>query len=383
MSNALTIFDDPRFKPPAHIANTFGEESNIEDRVTVPSLSYEGKVWSISLNGEKTRLMKRDSDGDEVPLGTMRVIILDFAKRRGRAYYEGAYDPAKPGSPICWSDDGLAPHAKVPEDQKQCNNCEKCPMSVKGSKVTEQNKAVTACSQHRMLVVAPASDPLLTPLRLKIAITSDWDKNEEMQAQGWFAFNNYTDFLRSKNVKHSAALVTKMKFDPSVAYPKLLFSPDRWLEEAEALKARDVSQSEDVKALLGGTWSPAGVDGTKYDAKPSPNKEPEAEVAEEPEVKTERARPAKAAAASEDMINQAAAKAAANKAAKVKPAPADDDDDEIVVQTKPAPKAAVVMEDDDDEIVIQTKPAAKTKAADDVIDVPSDLADIAAEWGDD
>src|SRR6202035_2765241 len=89
---------------PAHIASFFGEESNIEDRQTVPSLSYEGKVWTVSANGDKRKLTKVNDDGDEEAIGTMRVVVLDYAKRRGRAFYEGAYDPAKPGKPTCWSE---------------------------------------------------------------------------------------------------------------------------------------------------------------------------------------------------------------------------------------------------------------------------------------
>ena len=83
--NALAMFDGSNV--PAHIGAFMGDMGdNIAEKQTVPSLSYTGKVWSISLDGSKTQLMKRNEDGDEEPVTTMRLVILDYAKRRGRAY---------------------------------------------------------------------------------------------------------------------------------------------------------------------------------------------------------------------------------------------------------------------------------------------------------
>jgi hypothetical protein len=364
MSKALTIFNTPQPADPSYVDDIFGEERNINDRVTVPALSYEGKVWTMSVNGEKTKVTKRTDDGDVEPVSTMRVVVLDYAKRRGRAYYEGSYDPSKPGSPLCWSDDGIKPHPAV--TMPKCGTCDGCPMAVKGSKITDQGKAVTACSQHRMIVVVPAGKLDFTPMRMKLAITSDWDKNSpELEQQGWFAFNNYTDFLRTKNVPHTAAIVTKMKFDPNVPYPKVMFSPDRWLEADELAQIKPVVRSDAVKNLLGGTYTPAGVDGKKI------------AEAEDADVVVESPKPAVKKAAATSVIEE-------------------DDEDEIVVKPKPAAKkAAVVMDDDDDEV--EVKPAAKkaepkaepkkaaAKAAEPEASgkVPEDVADLLAEWGED
>lgn len=362
MSNHLTLFEQPKLMTPDYMADLFGEEGNIQERQSVPSLSYEGKVWTIAMNGEKTKLMKRDADGDEAPVAVMRVVVLDYGKRRGRAYYEGSYDPANPGSPLCWSDDGVAPHPSVSEPK--CDKCETCPMAVKGSKVTEQGKAVQACSQHRMLAVVPANKLDFTPLRLKIAITSDYDKQSpELEAQGWFAFSNYTDFLRSKGVDHTAKLVTKMRFDPNVAYPKVMFSPDRWLERDEALQVAPLTKSEDVKSLLGGTYTPAGVDGKPV----APLADDEVDIAQ---------------------VNAAAKKAAAAKPAAEKPKPA-----------APAPVSQVLDDDDDmpDLGAVLSggssepeKPKAAAKApkaekpapAAAAAEVPDDVAALLNDWDD-
>lgn len=349
MSTAVTIFDNPKLAVPTHIANFFQEESNIQERATVPSLSYEGKVWAISMNGEKTRLTRRNDEGDDEPLQTMKVIILDYAKRRGRAYYEGAYDPAKPGTPICWSDNGETPDAGVPTPQGK--TCKTCPMSVKGSRVTDQGKAIAACSQHRMLAVIPAHKLDFTPLRCKIAITSDYDKQSpELEQKGWYAFQQYVDLLRSRGVTHTAALVTKLKFDPRTAYPKLIFSPERWLTQEEIDQIIPVTKSEAVAQLLAGTYTPAGVDGVKID--------------DDDDVLFESPPAAPAPAP------QAEAKKSGRPRATPKPEPV----------APPAPLAG--LDDDDDTLVVatvapQTPPKVSAKT-----DVPDDVADLLAEWGD-
>lgn len=144
-------------------------------------------------------------------------------------------------------------------------------MAVKGSKVTPQGKAVSACGQHRMLAVLP--DPamqlptqLMKPLRLKIAMTSDWDKQSpDQEQQGWLAFSNYVDWLVGRGVQHTASLVTKLKFDPDAAYPKIFFSAERYLEANELAMVQPLLHADETKKLLGGTWTPAGPDGVPVD----------------------------------------------------------------------------------------------------------------------
>jgi hypothetical protein len=370
MSNALTLFDQPKVNVPAHIADMFGGEGNIGERQTVPSLSYEGKVWSLNVNGEKKRLMKTDENGDETPVPVMRVVVLDYAKRRGRTYYEGAYDPQKPGTPLCWSEDGVTPHANV--QQPKGAKCETCPMSVKGSKITEQGKAIAACSQHRMIAVVPANNLSFTPLRMKLAITSDWDKNPELISQGWFGFNNLLDELRNKRVPHTAAFVTKMRFDPSVPFPKVIFSPDRWLTDDELAVVAPISKSDAVKNLLGGTFTPNGSDGMRMD-------QAKWALEEKPAAPQPPAKPTLSVVSNEDD---------------------GDDDGEIVappkVVQKAAPKAAPItidMDDDDGEIAPPPKKVAKVvpkKVEQDVVApkakaapaVSDDVASLLEEWGD-
>ena len=375
MSNALTLFDSPSLAIPDHLRD-LNDEGNIADRVSIPSLSYEGKVWTISVNGEKTKLMKRDADGDEMPMAVMRVVILDYNQRRGRSYYEGAYDPAKAAQPLCWSEDGITPHAAV--QNPQCGSCEACPMAIKGSKVTEQGKAVAACSQHRMLAVVPANKMDMEPLRLKLAVTSDYDKENELEAQGWYSFQAYRDYIKARGINHTALLVTKMRFDPNVAYPKVLFSPDRWVEPDEKGTINPKVKSDAVRKLLSGSWTPAGVNGKPVaadDDEDAPVAKPK--LSEQAKAKA----PAKKAA---PMLDDDEDEAPPPKAKAKAKAPVLDDDEEIVV-AKPKvekPKAKVEVLDDDEEIVVQPKKAAAPAAAPSG-DLPDDVAALLDDWGDD
>lgn len=402
---ALTLFQGAKL--PEHIRRLQEEEgSNIPDKQTVPSLSYGGKIWSVSVDGDKKKLMKKDADGDEVPASVVQVVVLSFNPRRGRAYYEGAYDPDNVSQPKCWSEDGFKPHESVTEPQSK--KCETCPMSAKGSKVTDSGKTVSACSQHRMLAVVPAyniMNPDLKALRLKIAITSDWDKQgKEQQAKGWFGFQQLVDYLKANGCTNTLSVVLKIKFDPNTDYPKLLFSPSRYTTDEEVQVLRKLAKTEEVTHLLKG-WTPNGADGTPLgDDETSDQPEPKAAKTAKPAP--EKAAPPKAKPALEDDDDEDFTPPP--KAAKAKPKAIEDDDDEDMPDLPAAldrrkTKPKVVEVDDEDEDVIppsKASPAAdkakpvkagkpKTTKDDDEdqestdSDVPDDVADILGSWGDD
>jgi len=356
MANELTLFDQPQLAVPDYVDEIFGDEGNIEKRASVPSMGYEGKVWSVTVDGNKTKLVKRNEDGDEEPLSVMRVVVLNYNKRRGRSYYAGSYNPEQVSAPLCWSDDGEKPDPSVKEPQ--CTTCAKCPMDVKGSSITDSGKEVKACSSHRMLALVPAAKLDHMPLRMKIAVTSDYDKQSpELEAKGWMAFSQYVDFLAKNNVNHTAKVVTKMRFDPNVAYPKILFSPDRWLERDEMMAIAPVSKSEEVEQLLKGTWTVNGTDGVDRGL----DDDKKAEIAAEQEAKKK-------------AEIEAQKKAEAEK--KAKAAAADDDDGDAAFFGDPEPKAETKS------LPADEKPAKVDTAATGGDDVPADVSDILAEWDD-
>lgn len=301
---------------PAYLDDVFGSESNITERSSVPTLSYEGKVWSINMNGDKTKLNRKNEDGDMEPVQILRVVIVDYSKSRGRTYYEGAYEPGRALAPLCWSDDNIMPHPSIASPQS--TRCDTCPKAIKGSRITEQGKPTTACAQHKFIAVVPAFKLDHPPLRLKLAITSVYDKNNAaMNKEGWYAFDQYLDNLRTHRVKHTAGVVTKVRFDPNAAWPKLLFATERWLEPDEVPQIKAVMHTPEVKQLLVGSWAgaPTGAPGdtakpvqhvieppakpapvpVQIVAKPMQNAGVVVEVVEKPVIKAEPKKPAKTA----------------------------------------------------------------------------------------
>lgn len=304
-NQALAMFDPANI--PGHIVKFNEENTNIADKLSVDSLTYKGKVWTVNIGGNKTPLMKTNDEGDVEPRGTIQLVILGYNDRRGRSYYDTGFDDEKPKQPTCWSPDGITPDPSSIE--LQAEKCANCPMSVKGSKVTDNNSEGIACQGYRLTAVQLYQTwPEIPPLRLRLAVTSDWDgNNKENEANGWYAFSNLMDFLRSRGVKHTASAIVKAKFDPSVAYPKVLFSPIGWITEDDEAFLAPLATSPDVQALLSQKYTPAGGDnvrkdkvGTKDDpaitgptggkaekttkSKPVVAKKPEPEPDPEPEV---------------------------------------------------------------------------------------------------
>ena len=240
----LVPFQQQNVAVPSHIAKFLADHSNIDPKATVPQLSFRGKVWRIVLDGEETTVTK-----DEEPVSTVRVVVLDHNKSRSRSYYEGAYEEGKAAMPACWSSDGEKPDKGVAEPQGK--TCATCPQSVKGSKITPNGKEVTACSQYKRVVVVPHNDLTFTPLLLRIPQTSMWDKhNDENEAKGWYAWDQYLDMLRARGAVHTSIVITKIKFDARTAYPKLLFAAHDYLSAADLATVSEMLGTEAVTDLL-------------------------------------------------------------------------------------------------------------------------------------
>ena len=252
MANELTIpGGDNKVALPAHILARFKpEESNIIAGDRGATLSIKGKVFTISADGETTQLMRTDDEGNEFPLATLPVIVLDYGAKMGRSYYENDFDPNEIKEPVCYSLDSVAPEDD--SEKKQSDKCATCPMAVKGSKVSDKGKPLTACSQHRILAVIPVKRMDLPPLRLRIAQTSNYDgRSPELKAKGLLAFQNYLDYVRARGIPHTQSVVTQLSFDPSQAYPKLLFKASRYTNEDELAKIDLILETGKVEAILG------------------------------------------------------------------------------------------------------------------------------------
>lgn len=380
---------------------------NIADKITTNSLMFGNGAWTMSVNGAKKVLQRKNEDGDLENVQMLRVIVLGYNQARERAYYDGPYDASNQRAPDCWAKDGRRPHSDVAEPQSK--TCELCAKSAKGS------NAITggaACSQHRILVVVPAGDLTAPALRLKIAVTSDWDlQDEQARAQGWYGFNNYTDFLRQNGATHTGAMITRMRFDPNpkVTYSKIQFARGDFLGAEDRAKMYARAKSDEVVDLLNQTWGApkAASSGKPLPADDAPAGDPvfsqtgaAAQAAQEKEsarlkAEADAAAAAKTAALKQAEAAEAAAKAAAKAAADKKAAAiaaakallaeagaetAGFDDQKPVVSAPPAAAAPAVTE------TAAPKRASRAKAKDEPVvpsapvEVPESISGLMDAW---
>ncbi len=358
-STEVTLFQGSKL--PAHI--TGFDESNITNRGSVPQLSIMGKVWRTIIGGKDTALTKVDAEGDTVPVSIVRFIVLQHNQSRSRSFFEGDFDPKKPAPPVCWSNDGIAPTDDSPK--KQASRCAKCKQSIKGSKINENGKETVACAQFKRvaIIAEPATRPdaeqelkdMFPPMLLKLPQTSLWDKDAEGQAEkGWYAWDQYLDFLRQNGVKHTGLVVTKAKFDNATAFPKVLFKADRFVEADQLKIVKPMFADEDIAKLLDAPEFTVQA-GKKDDT----DEDTDTENGDDDDIAPVR----RAKKGSDDDAEEAAP--VVKKKAKAAPVDPDDDDAPVVKKAKhvvieddePAPKKKVVAVDDDEEPVPKRKKA--------------------------
>ena len=233
---------------PEHLAALFGA-GNLSQGESIPHLSTKGKVWKIVKEGNETPLMTTDADGNSNPTPVVKVVILDATPGRSRTYYSGTYTEGSNAKPTCHSYDGIKPASD--SDEPQFANCQACPHAIKGSKITDQGYATTACAPNKILALVPSNKLDFDVLRLRLAITSVYDKDNAEEVKGWYALDQYQKYLKSRGVTHTAMVETSMKFDSSTAYPKVLFRASGMLSEEAMTKTAKLAVSDEVKSILG------------------------------------------------------------------------------------------------------------------------------------
>ncbi len=260
MSNIVPI--DPR--PLAQILDLdpFNPESSRGDLAVgggdqFANLSIRGGRFHIRSTGNDEPIV----DAAGVPVSSYDVVILKARPNRSRAYYEGDYEEGEGGVPMCQSLDGIAPGGRF--ETAQAPTCAACPYSVWGSATsTASGKAITACREHQRLAVVPA--PACDPATLAatgppdIILNAAHDGAMLLRVPGTSskALAHYGAKLDTRTVA-VAAVVTRLSFEPSAAYPSLLFNPVRALNADE--RARVLRVWPTMPAVLGLELPPAAV----------------------------------------------------------------------------------------------------------------------------
>lgn len=220
-----------------------------------PILSMRGGKWRVKYQGVEHPII--DAKGDAVP--SLELVIVKANPFLTKQYFAGGYTEGSTDSPVCWSLDGKAPAANVPEPQH--TNCALCPMNKFGSRVTPAGVEVKACQDNRKIAVVPLADlenkqfggPML--FRVPASALKDLAMfGQTMQARGYPYF----------------AVATRVGFDLEVSHPKPTFKAIRPLNAEEAPIVRELMDSPAVENVLGGEVA-APHEATRAPAAPKPD----------------------------------------------------------------------------------------------------------------
>jgi hypothetical protein len=240
---------------PAHLLSAFeGIESNIHAGVSVPTLSFKNKVWSVR-EGEQVRQITLESGGVSVPSPIVDVVIVGKNKSLSRMYYDGPFAEGLNTAPTCTSIDGVTPDKFA--DKPQARSCAECPHNVVGSKLAQDRVTpIKACGTNQRLVVVPAKDITSKPLLLTFRGNSLYDpENSDNEKLGKFCYSGYEKSLTRNSVSNTAMVITRIGFDtrPHISGTKLLFERlPGWIDASQASAVIAHMKSDEVDALATG-----------------------------------------------------------------------------------------------------------------------------------
>jgi len=199
-------------------------------------VSIRGKAWHIKYRGEEQTLMRADGDG---ATSFIDAVIVRAAPNLSKIFYAKGYVEGSTDKPDCWSANGITPDASV--INKQSPTCPTCPQNVWGSKVTPAGKPSKACADSKRLAIVPLTDidneiyggPML--LRIPPASLAD--------------VANYAGKMSALGFPYYA-IGTRIQFDVTSEYPKLVFSALRALTDEEAAKVAALQNDPRMGRIL-------------------------------------------------------------------------------------------------------------------------------------
>lgn len=195
-------------------------------------ISIKGGVWRMIVGGEE---IAKNEDR------AMNFVVVAAAPKVHRTFYMGKYEEGKDVGPTCWSADGVKPNDEVPEDQRQCSTCDKCPQNIEGSGEGKSR----ACRYSRRLAVVLENDLEGNVYRLQLPAKSMFGKPDGDK----MPLDAYAKFLAGHGVPITG-VVTEARFDTSEAVPVLKFRAVRPLTREEWELAQAAAASEDAKRAV-------------------------------------------------------------------------------------------------------------------------------------
>jgi hypothetical protein len=314
MANIIP-FDTTGKNVPAYLKSFASDVSNslaAHHAITFPVISIKGKVWSIKRGGEK--FVIPNPKDPESPATSIDVVILKANPKKSKVWYASGYTDGEEGKkPDCFSRDSERPDPE--SESPQAKNCAICKHNQWGSAINDKGTATKgkACQDTIRLAVA-TPDRLNDPHLIRIPPAS-------IKAAG-----EYGEMLAKRGVPLEA-VVTKMKFDPEEATPRIQFAPVGFLDEEQFAEAREIGASDLVESILGTAFVPE-LEGDDAPAAAAPKAKPKVEVSTEKTVTVDEVQGAiKAGEAGEPIadapkVTKAAKPKAEPKAAEQEPEPA-------------------------------------------------------------
>lgn len=233
----MNIINFDSGKVPAAIAAMFGDTSNelVGNSASggFPVISIKGKVFHIQRGDERTLITK---PGEDDPAASIEVVIVRANPNRSKVYYAEGYVEGETAKPTCYSNSGVEPEADAQEPQAK--KCATCVHNQWGSRITSDGRKGKGCADSRRIAVATVDAPA-DPMLLRVPAAS------------MKALEEFGKQLAARGVP-SQAVVTKVGFDYSVAYPSLVFRPVGLIGDADVLgEIKRIGESEIVGQITG------------------------------------------------------------------------------------------------------------------------------------
>jgi hypothetical protein len=231
MTNEVTLFAD-KSEVPSYLVTK-------ETSSTTRNLAGSGGLKWISIKGSVFR-MKVGSQ--EVAINedrAMKFVIVGSAPALARTLYP-AYVEGANSSPICWSDDGVAPSPHC--EDKQAMSCAVCPQNIKGS----GSNGSRACKYSARIAVVLEGNIGGDVFGMSIPAQSLFGEGNGTHSP----LQEYARKLAGYNISVEK-VVTEFKFDPASPVPKLWFRAIRPLTEAEYRTVQATQTTPDPAQHIG------------------------------------------------------------------------------------------------------------------------------------
>lgn len=204
------------------------------------SINFKGKTWGIRYRGVTQQLLVRGQQGEILgAVPTIDVVIVKSASAISKAFYIDKYREGSFQPPDCWSTNGQVPD--IAAAKRQSETCRGCRWDAFGSRTMDDGRKGKACSDNKRVAVVPATDlkneAFGGPMLLKLT-PSGFNGLSELENQ--LHMQGYVYW----------GVVMRLSFDYEQAFPKIIFTPVRVLNDHEQQEVLNLQSNDTVDRIL-------------------------------------------------------------------------------------------------------------------------------------